>query len=63
MSNWCCFLADLHGALSGGSSLSLTKTGAGTLFFESTSSDAGNTEVRSGLVGCKQAARRLGQAP
>lgn len=39
-----------HTALSGGSSLSFTTTGAGTLFFASNSNYAGNTEIRSGLV-------------
>ena len=39
-----------HDALSGGSSFSLTKTGAGTLFFDSNSNYAGNTEIRGGLV-------------
>ena len=49
-----------HNALSGGSSLSLTKTGAGTLFFDSNSNYAGNTEIRGGLVSLLAGSTPLG---
>ena len=49
-----------HNALSGGSSLSLTKTGAGTLFFDSNSNYSGNTEIRGGLVSLLAGSTPLG---
>ena len=49
-----------HAALSGGSAFSLTETGAGTLFFESNSNYAGNTEIRSGLVSLLAGSTPLG---